>query len=100
MRNRLADYSPYADVVERVRDNLRFASLRFSEDASWEGGENIGNHAKFLIADDQAAYIGSQNLYVAQLAEHGVLIDDAETVSRIIETYWSPMWRFSQITAQ
>ena len=28
-----ADYSPYADVVERVRDNLRFASLRFSEDA-------------------------------------------------------------------
>ena len=100
VRNRLADYSPYADVVERVRDNLRFASLRFSEDASWEGGENIGNHAKFLIADDQAAYIGSQNLYVAQLAEHGVLIDDAETVSRIIETYWSPMWRFSQITAQ
>ena len=98
--NRLANYSPYADVVERVRDNLRFASLRFSEDANWDDGEGVGNHAKFLIADDQAAYIGSQNLYVAQLAEHGVLIDDAETVSRIIEAYWSPMWRFSQITAQ
>lgn len=98
--DRLSDYSPYADVVERVASNLTFASLRFSEDGSWVDGENIGNHAKFLIADDQAAYIGSQNLYVAQLAEHGVLIDDAETVSRIIETYWAPLWRWSKTTSR
>ena len=96
----MSNYSPYVDVVERVSENLSFAALRFSEDGSWEGGENIGNHAKFLIADDQAAYIGSQNLYVAQLAEHGVLIDDAAAVSRIIETYWAPMWRWSRSTSR
>ena len=98
--DRLSDYSPYPNVVERVQENLSFAALRFSEDGSWEAGENIGNHAKFLIADEQAAYIGSQNLYVAQLAEHGILIDDASTVSRIIESYWEPLWRWSKATVR
>ena len=100
VRDRISDYSPYANVLERVSSNLTFASIRFSEDDSWGDGIRVGNHAKFLIADEQVAYIGSQNLYVAQLAEHGVLIDDAEAVSKIIQSYWRPLWRWSEPTSR
>lgn len=42
-----------------------------------------------------AAYIGSQNLYVCDLAEWGVLIDDEETIQKFMAEYWTPMWENS-----
>lgn len=55
----------------------------------------LGMHAKHFIVDDIACYIGSQNLYICDLAEWGVLIDDEAQTKQIMEEYWIPMWKHS-----
>ena len=45
--------------------------------------------------DDVCTYVGSQNLYVFDLAEWGVVIDDKDTTSSIMETLWTPTWAAS-----
>ena len=55
----------------------------------------MGMHAKHFIIDDVATYIGSQNLYVCDLAEWGVVIDDEEKTKSMMEEYWNPMWEHS-----
>ena len=52
-------------------------------------------HAKHFIVDDVCTYIGSQNLYICDLAEWGVVVDDAEATKKIIREYWQPMWNIS-----
>jgi len=83
------------DLRQKVSDNLRICFLREEPGNTWEDEMNIGFHAKHFIVDDKAAYIGSQNLYVCDLAEWGVLIDDEETVKAMMEEYWTPMWTYS-----
>jgi phosphatidylserine/phosphatidylglycerophosphate/cardiolipin synthase-like enzyme len=51
--------------------------------------------AKHFMIDDICCYIGSQNLYVCDLAEWGVVIDDPEKVQDIKAQYWDPMWKVS-----
>eukprot|EP00747_Dinoflagellata_sp_TGD_P195940 gnl/TRDRNA2_/TRDRNA2_65371_c0_seq1.p1 gnl/TRDRNA2_/TRDRNA2_65371_c0~~gnl/TRDRNA2_/TRDRNA2_65371_c0_seq1.p1 ORF type:complete len:609 (+),score=82.20 gnl/TRDRNA2_/TRDRNA2_65371_c0_seq1:69-1895(+) len=55
----------------------------------------VGNHAKNVIVDDQAYLIGSQNLYDCNLAEWGVLVDDADQCRRFVAEYWQPLWKCS-----
>ncbi|MGK3741496.1 MAG: hypothetical protein ACI8RD_006111 [Bacillariaceae sp.] len=55
----------------------------------------MGLHSKHFIVDDMATYIGSQNLYVCNLAEWGVVIDDINTAHQFMEEYWKPMWYYS-----
>lgn len=43
--------------------------------------------------DDICCYIGSQNLYICDLAEWGVVIDSPSTVENIKAQYWDPMWK-------
>ena len=45
--------------------------------------------------DDICCYIGSQNLYLCDLAEWGVVIDNEEKVQSIKAQYWDPMWEVS-----
>lgn len=45
--------------------------------------------------DDICCYIGSQNLYICDLAEWGVVIDSPSTVENIKSQYWDPMWKVS-----
>jgi phosphatidylserine/phosphatidylglycerophosphate/cardiolipin synthase-like enzyme len=45
--------------------------------------------------DDICCYIGSQNLYLCDLAEWGVVIDDEESVKSIKAQYWDLMWKTS-----
>ena len=66
---------------------------------TWPNGENVGNHAKSFIIDDAVFYIGSQNLYVADLAEFGLFIDDEELTDELIADYWAPMWAASRSAA-
>jgi hypothetical protein len=54
--------------------------------------------AKHFIIDDIACYIGSQNLYICDLAEWGVLIDSPGTVASLKAQYWDPMWEVSYTT--
>lgn len=63
-------------------------------------GALVANHAKVVIADDDAFYMGSQNLYpggladplITQLAEFGYIVDDEATTQRFIRSFWEPVW--------
>lgn len=83
------------DLRQKVADNLRVCFIREEFGNTWEDDQTLGMHAKHFIVDDVATYIGSQNLYVCDLAEWGVVIDDEETTKTIMEEYWIPMWASS-----
>jgi phosphatidylserine/phosphatidylglycerophosphate/cardiolipin synthase-like enzyme len=73
--------------------NLRVAYIRSSKGtADWPDKKAEGNHAKFFIVDDAAYYVGSQNLYVADLAEWGVIVDSAAQTQKVLEEYWNRVW--------
>mmetsp|Transcript_78072 Transcript_78072/g.154723 ORF Transcript_78072/g.154723 Transcript_78072/m.154723 type:complete len:611 (+) Transcript_78072:89-1921(+) len=80
-----------------VEENLRVTYLRSSKRAGtdWPDGQHIGNHCKFFIIDDVGYYIGSQNLYISDLAEWGVFIDNKDQTKKILDEYWDPMWQES-----
>jgi len=81
---------------QMVRENLRITFLKTSTDAdTWPDGAAQGNHAKFFIVDDKAYYLGSQNMYIANLGEWGVIVDSEERTQKILEDYWNPMWQCS-----
>jgi len=80
---------------EKVSDNLRICFIREEPGNKWEDDMPMGLHSKHFIVDDMAAYIGSQNLYVCDLAEWGVVIDDEEKTKAMMEEYWTPMWNYS-----
>jgi len=73
--------------------NLRCAYLRGScGSQDWQDVGKAGNHAKFFIIDDIAYYVGSQNLYIADLAEWGIIIDSEEQTQKILDEYWNKLW--------
>ena len=55
----------------------------------------MGLHSKHFIVDDICTYIGSQNLYICDLAEWGVVIDGAEATTQVMEAFWNPLWEVS-----
>mmetsp|Transcript_5529 Transcript_5529/g.16066 ORF Transcript_5529/g.16066 Transcript_5529/m.16066 type:complete len:356 (-) Transcript_5529:612-1679(-) len=84
------------ELREKVANNLRVCFIREGAlGAKWEDGKTMGMHAKHFIVDDLMVYIGSQNLYVCDLAEWGVVIDDESAASKIMDEYWHPMWQAS-----
>jgi len=89
---------PNASDVElrkKVDDNLRICYLRHAKKNTHTSGVEIGNHSKYFIVDDICSYTGSQNLYVCDLAEWGVIIDDSEKTFQMLEDLWNPMWEAS-----
>ena len=66
------------------------------------------NHAKAIMVDDSAFYIGSQNLYpggmaerhataaFSQLAEFGYIVDDPKKAQQMKEQYWDRLWSSSK----
>ena len=78
-----------------MNDNLRVCFIRQKQGKTYEDGTTIGLHSKHFIVDDVCCYIGSQNLYVCDLAEWGVIIDDETQVQQIMQEYWEPMWNAS-----
>ena len=64
-------------------------------------GALVSSHVKLVIVDDQAFYVGSQNLYpgdvsdpvITQLADFGVVVDDADTTQSFITAYWNDAWQ-------
>jgi phosphatidylserine/phosphatidylglycerophosphate/cardiolipin synthase-like enzyme len=80
-------------------DRLHVAPLRFGPDDAFPDGVTFPNHAKLVMVDGQAAYIGSQNLYDAGLSEHGYIVDDAAAIAELAATYWEPLWTWSAARA-
>lgn len=84
-----------AALRKKVDENLRICFLKNKGGASYATGVTVGMHAKHFIVDDLCTYIGSQNLYVCDLAEWGVIIDHEGQVQKIMNDYWTPMWECS-----
>lgn len=86
-----------------VRDllckRLFLTSLRFGADTKWPNGYTFANHAKFFMVDDKVFYVGSENLYPANLIEYGVFISDPRAVEQIKDQYWNKIWSYSSIAA-
>lgn len=95
---RRADES-WPDSHAQLCKHVHFARLRQSPAATWASGRPIANHAKVVIVDDQAHYVGSQNLYDANLAEFGVIVDDQTATKQLIADYWSNLAKHSTPTA-
>lgn len=83
------------ELRTKVQDNLRICFIREERGNSWQDGMTMGLHAKHFIIDDHATYVGSQNLYVCDLAEWGVVIDNEKHTRRIMNEYWKPLWKCS-----
>jgi phosphatidylserine/phosphatidylglycerophosphate/cardiolipin synthase-like enzyme len=83
------------DLRKKVQDNLRVCFIRRKPGNKYANGGTVGMHAKHFIVDDVCTYIGSQNLYICDLAEWGVVIDHAGQVKQIMNEYWKPMWEYS-----
>eukprot|EP00746_Dinoflagellata_sp_MGD_P013350 gnl/MRDRNA2_/MRDRNA2_128822_c0_seq1.p1 gnl/MRDRNA2_/MRDRNA2_128822_c0~~gnl/MRDRNA2_/MRDRNA2_128822_c0_seq1.p1 ORF type:complete len:586 (-),score=117.70 gnl/MRDRNA2_/MRDRNA2_128822_c0_seq1:144-1901(-) len=85
-----------ADLVAAVTTNLKVTFMRSKKGSEdWPDGQKLGNHAKFFIIDDICYYLGSQNLYIANLAEWGILIDDKQQTQKILQEYWNSAWENS-----
>ncbi|MDQ3033659.1 MAG: phospholipase D-like domain-containing protein [Myxococcota bacterium] len=84
---------------ELVCERFHVATLRASPEDVWPDGATLGNHAKYFMVDQLAFYVGSQNLYDANLAELGVIVDDPDAVREIDEQYWAPLWEQSRRVA-
>lgn len=94
IKKQVPDADP-GDLRKKVEENLRVCFIRHAQCPTYPDGGSIGLHSKFFIVDDVAAYTGSQNLYECDLAEWGVLVDDADATWKMISEYWEPMWKSS-----
>lgn len=76
--------------------SIEYAPFRFSRHMDkWDSGwtsNTIGTHTKLLIVDDAAFYIGSHNLYPANLQEFGLIVTDAKATLKLKADYWDKVW--------
>ncbi len=78
---------------------LHVAPFRFGPDATWSANRAIGLHAKLWMVDDRVFYIGSDNVYPADLQELGFIVDDRRAAAELRQKWWDPMWQWSQRAA-
>ena len=91
-RSRMA----HRPLVELMCRHLHLAPLRFGPDEAWPGNRAIGVHAKFWMVDDRAFYIGSENLYPANLQEFGYVVEDPTAAAQVRADFWDRAWHWSQ----
>lgn len=84
--------SDAAELERIMKNQVRLTYMRQAHKNAWEDGRTMAFHTKHFIVDDIAYYIGSQNFYACDLAEWGIVIDDADQTKKVIEEYWNPLW--------
>jgi phosphatidylserine/phosphatidylglycerophosphate/cardiolipin synthase-like enzyme len=84
-----------AALRKKVAENLRVSYIRHKSGNKYDDGKTVGMHAKHFIVDDICSYTGSQNLYICDLGEWGVVVDHEAETQKIKEEYWDPMWKVS-----
>jgi phosphatidylserine/phosphatidylglycerophosphate/cardiolipin synthase-like enzyme len=82
-------------LQNKLVNNLRVSFLRSATGQKWEDGMTLALHSKHMIVDESAYLVGSQNLYVCDLAEWGVVVDDEAETKKVLDEYWGPMWKAS-----
>jgi phosphatidylserine/phosphatidylglycerophosphate/cardiolipin synthase-like enzyme len=86
------------DPVALLCDKLHLAHLRSSSADAWPDGRTLANHAKLIVVDDRAFYLGSQNAYIVNLAEHGFIVDDETATKTVVKDYYEQLWTYSKAT--
>ena len=86
-------------LVDLMCRHLHLAPLRFGLDQTWPGNRPIAVHAKFWMVDDRVFYIGSENLYPANLQEFGYIVEDATASAQVRADLWARAWQWSQRAA-
>jgi len=84
-----------AQLRKIVGDKLRIGFLRNQFGNQWQDGTLFALHTKFVSIDDICVYIGSENLYVLDLPEWGLLFDDENTTQKLVEKLYEPMYKYS-----
>lgn len=80
-----------------ICDHVEYAPWRFREGSSkWANKKEIAAHTKLVIADDSAFYLGSHNLYPADLQEYGLIVSDAELTQALEKQHWELLWKNSK----
>ncbi len=78
-------------------ENLELAPLRHKANvATWPNGTPPRNHTKLISVDNEAFYVGSRNLYPANLQEHGFIIEDSGASATLTREYLDPAWQASR----
>lgn len=79
---------------------FRLMRLRQAETETWPDGATLANHVKAIVVDNRAFYLGSQNLYVTDLAEFGFIVDDEKITRSFIANYMDIAEKYSRRTAE
>lgn len=87
------------DPVAVVCSHLKLMRLRSSGAEAWSDGKTLANHGKVVVVDERAFYVGSQNLYVADLGEFGYLVDDEAATRTFLSSYVANVEKYSTRTA-
>lgn len=85
-----------AQARTKLCHDVGLAPLRNGPRATWGDGKPFSNHAKLVAVDDQAFYIGSQNLYPGRLQELGLITEDQAASAELNFGYLHPMWDWSK----
>jgi len=73
-----------------------YAPMRYSTQCStWANNSPLSLHSKLVIADRAAFYLGSHNLYPANLQEFGLVIFDPDRTREVLEQFWDPLYQAS-----
>ena len=78
---------------------LQLMRLRSSAAEAWPDGHTLANHVKAIVVDDKAFYVGSQNIYAANLTEFGYIDDDEDATKTFVASYLANEENFSRPTA-
>jgi hypothetical protein len=83
------------DARTLICAKVGLAHIRSTPADKWPNGKAYANHAKLVVVDNQAFYIGSENLYPSQLQELGFIVEDRTAAGDLFVNYSSNVWRDS-----
>jgi phosphatidylserine/phosphatidylglycerophosphate/cardiolipin synthase-like enzyme len=86
----------YARARKLVCDDVGLAGIESVQAKTWANGSPFANHAKLVSVDNDAFYIGSENLYPARLQELGLVVEDPSASDTLKTSYLDPLWRESR----
>jgi phosphatidylserine/phosphatidylglycerophosphate/cardiolipin synthase-like enzyme len=80
-------------------EHVHLAPFRYGPDDKWPDHATFATHMKLWMIDDRAFYIGSDNMYPVNLQEYGYIVDDQKAAGELLDSYWKPLWQWSQKAA-
>jgi hypothetical protein len=81
-----------AKARQAVCADVSLAKLQQAGSPAWRDTKPFRNHAKLVAVDDEAFYLGSQNLYPARLQELGMIVKDRDAALDLKQRYLTPLW--------